>query len=109
MQINWSEQSRDDLREIVSYIGSSFGRSKAEEVFAEIRHSAKLLSDFPMLGKSFVEDKELGITYRTLPSKLNQLVYYLEDDTITIVAVWPNRKDINRLKKLLSKQKRNSR
>lgn len=105
MQINWSEQSRDDLREIVSYVGSFFGRSKAEEVFAEIRHSAELLSNFPMLGKSFVEDKELGITYRTLPSKLNQLVYYLEDETITIVAVWQNRKDINRLKKLLSKQK----
>lgn len=106
MQINWSDQSRDDLREIVSYVGNAFGRSKAEEVFAEIRHSAELLDDFPMLGKSFVEDKELGITYRTLPSKLNQLVYYLEDETITIVAVWQNRKDISRLKKLLSRPKK---
>jgi plasmid stabilization system protein ParE len=103
MQINWSEQSRDDLREIVSYVGGSFGRSKAVEVLAEIRHSVELLKDFPMLGKSFVEDTELGIVYRTLPSKLNQLIYYIEDETITIVTVWQNRQDVDRLKKLLTK------
>ncbi len=71
MQIKWSEQSVDDLREIVTYVASTFGRTKAMEVLAEIRHSAELLKDFPMLGKSFVEDVELGIDYRTLPSKLN--------------------------------------
>lgn len=103
MRINWSEQSRDDLREIVSYVGISFGRSKAAEVLAEIRHSAELLKDFPMMGKSFVEDTELGIAYRTLPSKLNQLVYYIDGETITIVTVWQNRRDISRLKKMLTK------
>ena len=102
MQINWSEQSRDDLSEIMLYVASSFGKSKAKEVLAEIRHSAELLKDFPMLGKSFVEDPELGITYRTLPSKLNQLVYYIENETITIVTVWQNRRDANRLKKMLT-------
>lgn len=103
MRINWSEQSRDDLREIVYYVGNSFGRSKAAEVLAEIRHSAELLKDFPMMGKSFVEDTELGIAYRTLPSKLNQLVYYIDGETITIVTVWQNRRDISRLKKMLTK------
>jgi plasmid stabilization system protein ParE len=103
MQINWSEQSRDDLYEIMSYVASSFGRSKAEEVLAEIRHSAELLKDFPMLGKSFVEDTELGVSYRSLPSKLNQIVYYIEEETITIVTVWQNRRDASRLKKTLAK------
>ena len=103
MQINWSEQSRDDLREIVSYVGNSFGKRKAEEVFSEIRSTAELLKNFPMLGKSFVTDEELQIEYRTLPSKLNQLIYFVEEETINIVAVWQNRRDINRLKKTLSK------
>ena len=102
MQINWSEQSRDDLREIVSYVGNSFGQRKAKEVFAEIRSSAELLKNFPMLGKSFVKDEELQIEHRTLPSKLNQLIYCVEDETINIIAVWQNRRDINRLKKMLS-------
>ena len=102
MQINWSEQSRDDLREIVTYVASNFGKSKAIEVLEEIRHSAELLLSFPLLGKSFVEDKELGISYRTLPSKLNQLVYFIDGEMVVIVTVWQNRCDINRLKKTLS-------
>ncbi len=103
MQINWSEQSRDDLREIVSYVGKTFGQQKAKEVFLEIRNNAELLKNFPMLGKSFVKDEELQIEYRTLPSKMNQLIYFVEEKTINIVAVWHNRRDINRLKKMLSK------
>lgn len=102
MQIKWSEQSRDDLREIVTYVASNFGKLKAAEVLEEISHSADLLKDFPLLGKGFVEDKELGIAYRTLPSKLNQIVYYVENEMIVIVTVWQNRRDINRLKKTLS-------
>lgn len=103
MQINWSEQSRDDLREIVSYVGKTFGQQKAKEVFWEIRNNAELLKNFPMLGKSFVKDEELQIEYRTLPSKMNQLIYFVDEKTINIVAVWQNRRDINRLKKMLSK------
>lgn len=103
MRINWSEQSRDDLREILSYVASVFGKSKAKEVLEEISHSADLLKDFPMLGKTFVEDKEMGISYRTLPSKLNQLIYYIDGEMVVIVTVWQNRRDINRLKKDLSK------
>lgn len=102
MRIKWSEQSRDDLREIVTYVASNFGKSKAAEVLEEISHSADFLKDFPLLGKGFVEDKELGIAYRALPSKLNQIVYYIEDEAIVIVTVWQNRRDINCLKKTLS-------
>ena len=101
MQINWSEQSRNDLREILSYVGNSFGQQKAKEVFAEIRHTTELLKEFPMLGKSFVKDEELQIEYRTMPSKLNQLIYCIEGETINIIAVWQNRRDISRLKKML--------
>ena len=42
MQIEWSEQSRSDLREILSYVGMNFGRSKAEEVLSDIRERAEL-------------------------------------------------------------------
>ena len=103
MQINWSEQSRDDLRDIVNYVGTSFGGRKAYEVLDEIRRTAELLEKFPLLGKSFVEDKEAGIVYRTLPSKLNQIVYYVDGEMVTIVTVWQNRRDAKRLIKLLKR------
>ena len=101
MQIKWSEQSRSDLRRILSYVGINFGRRKAEDVLADIRERAELLKDFPNLGRVFVKDPELGITYRALTAKLNKIVYFVEHDTITIVTVWQNRQDISRLKKLI--------
>ena len=53
------------------------------------------------MGKVFVEDSEIDITYHTIPSKLHQIVYFVEGDTIKIVAVWNNRRDIRRLKRRL--------
>ena len=103
MQINWSEQSQNDLQEILEYVAESFGRKKAEEVLDEIRHSTQLLKDFPMLAKFFVEDTELKIVYRTLPSRLNQLVYFVDGETINVVTVWQNKRDISRLKKTLAR------
>ena len=101
MQIKWSEQSRNDLRGILSYVALNFGRRKAEDVLADIRERAELLKDFPNLGRVFVKDSELGITYRSLTAKLNKIVYFVENETITIVTVWQNRQDIGRLRKLI--------
>ena len=101
MQIEWSEQSRSDLREILAYVGMNFGRRKAEEVLSDIRERAELLKDFPSLGRVFMKDSELGITYRSLTAKLNKMVYFVDNETITIVTVWQNRQDIGRLKKLI--------
>ena len=101
MRIEWSEDSRKDLREILSYVGSSFCGRKAEEVLFEIRDTVNLLMDFPMMGKEFVKDRQISITYHTVPSKLHQIVYYVEDETIKVVAIWNNRRDIRRLKRRL--------
>ena len=103
MKINWSEQSRDDLRDILNYVGSSFGGRKASEVLAEIRRTAEMLENFPMLGKRFVEDEEEGVVYRTLPSKLNQIDYYIDSDVVIIVTICQNRRDVKNMINLLKK------
>ena len=106
MRLNWSDQSRDDLREILSYVADEFGPRKAAEVLADIRADAQKLADFPMLGRRFVEDTELGIVYRSLSCQLNRIVYYIEDDMVTIVTVWQNRRDVTRLVKVLTQGKK---
>ena len=103
MKINWSEQSINDLREIISYVGQSFGKRKASEVLENIRSNAERLATFPLIGKSFAIDQEAEIEYRTFPTKLNQLIYYIDSESVNIVTVWNNRKDVKRLMKQLSK------
>ena len=104
MQIKWSDLSRSDLREIMAYVGSNFGRRKANEALTDIRERVELLKYHPKLGRVFVKDPELGITYRSLTTKLNKIVYFVESQTIIIVTVWQNRQDVSRLKKLLTKE-----
>lgn len=102
MEIEWSEQSRDDLRNILLYVAENFGRRTAEAVLADVRSRANLLKDFPMSGRVFVKDPEQGIIYRSITTKLNKIVYFIDGETIVIVTVWQNRRDIGRLKKQLT-------
>ena len=102
MQIKWNEQSRSDLHGILSYVLINFGRRKAEEALSNIREHAELLN--PCLGRVFVKDTELDITYRALTAKLNKIIYFVDNETITIVTVWQNRQDISRLKKLIKEK-----
>lgn len=106
MRIEWGEDSRNDLREILDFLDSSFGVKKAERVFAEIHDSVKLLLVFPLMGKEFVKDAKTGIVYHTVPSKFHQIIYFVEGETIKIVAVWNNRRNIRRLKRRLRQRKR---
>ena len=101
MRINWEDQSLNDLREILKYVDSLYGIKRAEAVFSEIRDTVNLLLAFPLMGKEFVKDPVTSASYHTLPSKLHQIVYYIENETINIVAVWNNRRDIRRLKRRL--------
>ena len=104
MRLNWSDTSRDDLRTILSYIATNFGRPRAEEALFDIRERAELLTTFPKMGRVFVKDLELGITYRSLTAKLNKIVYCVTDEDVNIVTVWQNRQDISRLKKQLTQK-----
>ena len=104
MRIEWSDHSRKDIREIIAYVGSSFGGRKALEVLSDIRDTANLLLAFPLMGKEFVVDSIIGITYHTVPSKFHQIVYFVEGENIKIVAIWNNRRDIRRLKRRLRRR-----
>lgn len=101
MRIEWSEDALGDLWEIITYVSSSFGGRKAMEVFGAIRDAVNLLSDYPFMGKVFVKDTMMSCTYYIVPSKLHQIVYFVDSETINIVAVWNNRRDSRRLKRRL--------
>ena len=71
-------------------------------MLSDIRERAKLLKAFPNIGGKFVNDPELGITYRVLTDKMNRIVYFDDEDRIVIVTVWQNRQDINRLNHIMN-------
>ena len=104
MRVNWANEARVDLRDILIYLYKTFGSKVTRRALADLKRSIRLLLLFPSLGKLCFEDIILGITYRMLVSEHHKLVYYLEDDTLNIVAVWDNRKDPERLRNRLSEK-----
>lgn len=102
MNLNWSDISRDDLSAILSYVVTNFGRQRAEEALSDIKKYAELLTTFPKMGRIFVKDPELDIIYRSVTTKLNKIVYFIDGEEVNIVTVWQNRQDISRLKKQLT-------
>ena len=102
MKVNWADEARADLRDILVYLYKTFGSKASRKVLVDLNTSIHLLLLFPCLGKPYLEDMLLGVSYRVLVSRHHQLVYYLEEDTLNIVAVWDNRKDSESLVKRLS-------
>ena len=109
MKVNWADEARADLRDILIYLYKTFGSKVTRRALADLKWSIQLLLLFPSLGKPCIEAASFGISYRMLSSKHHKLVYYLENDTLNIVAVWDNRKDPERLRNRMNgKKKRNN-
>ena len=104
MRFNWADEARADLRDILNYLYRTFGSKARRKALVGLKRSIRLLMLFPSLGKPCFEDVAIGLSYRALASKHHQLVYYLEDDTVNIVAVWDNRKDPELLRNRLNEK-----
>lgn len=102
MRVNWADEARADLRDILDYLYRTFGSKARRKALVGLKRSIRLLKHFPLLGKPCFEDTALGLPYRVLVSKYYQLVYYIEDDTLIIVALWDSRKDPGRLRNRLN-------
>lgn len=105
MQIKWSQQSLDDLSEILRYVVESFGQTVAYRVNREIHNDVDTLVNFPLTGRVYFHDEETGITYRTLTSKYHKVLYYIEGNVVKIVLLWNNRRDNSKLTNLLQNTK----
>ncbi len=105
MQIKWSQQSLDDLSDILQYAVESFGQTVAFRVNREINNNVDILTNFPLSGKVYFHDEKTGITYRTLTSKYHKVLYYIEGNVVKIVLLWNNRRDNSKLTELLQNTK----
>lgn len=102
MRIEWSEQSIDDLENILQYVIDNFGDKVAYRVNNEINDVVDSLARFPMMGIVLYHNKTKDIIHRTLSMKYYKIVYYTKGDALKIEMLWSNYRDGKTLKKLLS-------
>ena len=97
----WLDQALDDLEQEVGYVLYKFGIASARKVEVTIHERVTQLCSFPHLGMSYEGLKYNGNEVRILHIKQVSLIYCLDGELITIIALWNNRRDDKTLKSLI--------
>ena len=98
MRVVWSLEAHDQLRQAANFIENRFGKSSRTKFLDNIYHVVPLLSKYPYLGKEEPLLEGASVVYRSLViGRLNKIVYYINGNTIEIVALWDTRREPKKL------------
>ena len=92
MRLVFAEPAAEDFNALIDYIALD-NLVAAEKVFDVITAAARQLVDFPGMGRP---GRVPGTRELPLPSLPYLLVYRVEVDTVTILAVFHSARDLNR-------------
>lgn len=96
-RIEWLESAQNDLDKEISYVLGNFGRNTARKAYLKIKENINKLATFPLIGTIYE-----GITYKgyevyKLPLQQITVFYSVQTNLITILAIWNNYKDPERI------------
>jgi addiction module RelE/StbE family toxin len=95
--VRWAEVAVRDLEELVSYIAAD-AETEAVRVLKRIETRAAALESSPARGRVVPELAHFGMrTWRELVVRPYRLVYRIEGDTVTVLAVFDGRRDLEDL------------
>lgn len=96
-RVRWAKVAARDLEDIVSYIAID-SPEKAERVLERIERRAATLGTAPARGRVVPELARFGMrTWRELVLKPHRLIYRIEGDTVTVLALLDGRRDLEDL------------
>ena len=94
IKIQWATEAREAQRITALYIQHEWGASALRKFKENTEEIQDKLIEFPSLG--IVEPLLVNRSrlYRSIViSKLNKIIYYVQDDTIYIVDFWDTRRE----------------
>jgi len=104
MGIRWSALSIRQLEEIYRQY-KHLGRTVSQDICRNVYKEANLLTIFPLAGKIETEFQDKK-SFRSLVVKGRRykIIYYIENETIHIAAIWDCRRDPTELCKILDSE-----
>jgi plasmid stabilization system protein ParE len=95
--VQWAGVAVRDLEELVSLIALD-SKLDAVRVLRQIENRAKTLESSPKRGRVVPELERFGMrTWRELLVRPYRLIYRIEEDTATVLAVFDRRRDLQDL------------
>ena len=93
-RVRWAEVAASDLEELVSYVAQD-SEGNASRVLKRIEARAASLESSPSRGRVVPELAHFGMrTWRELVVRPYRLVYRIEGATVTVLAVFDGRRDL---------------
>jgi plasmid stabilization system protein ParE len=93
-RVVWAEAAAADLEELVAFVAED-SSVEAERLLERLRRVANGLESMPARGRVVPELARFGIgSWRELVAKPYRLVYRLTGDTVTVVALFDGRRDL---------------
>jgi addiction module RelE/StbE family toxin len=93
-RVQWAEVAARDLEELVTFIAED-SPPDAERVLRRLEQRAATLESTPARGRLVPELRRFGMrTWRELVVRPYRLVYRIEGDTVTVLAVLDGRRDL---------------
>jgi len=101
MKVQWLEQALTHLDQIFYYY-YEYSEKAAFSITSEITRTSLLLKDHPQAGQIEPTLTDNPKTYRSIPTYkgLFKLIYYIQNETVYIYAVWSCRQNPDDLTKL---------
>ena len=94
MKVIWNNWSENLLRQTADYIQVEFGKEAKVKFLQDIYHTTTLLQANPNLGKVEPLLANAPVLYRSIVvSRLNKIIYWINEDTIEIVDFWDTRRE----------------
>jgi addiction module RelE/StbE family toxin len=92
--VQWAEAAVRDLEELVTFVALD-SAPDAERVLARIEQRAAALEASPARGRAVPELARFGMRgWRELVVRPYRIVYRVESDTVTVLAVFDGRRDL---------------
>ena len=94
MKVIWSQKAKESLKRIIGYIFLSFGEKTTEKFKDKVFQTEKTLAINPNIGPKEPLLNNYPKAYRSIVvNNLNKIVYYIENDTLHIAAIWDTRRE----------------
>jgi plasmid stabilization system protein ParE len=95
--VQWAEVAVRDLEELIGYI-AAVSPLDADRVLTRLETRAAALESSPARGRIVPELSQFGMrAWRELVVRPYRIVYRIESDTVTVLAVFDGRRDLEDL------------
>ena len=98
----WLAQALDDMAQEIENVSKEFGLRAARKTEFRVREGVRQLCRFPFSGVRY-EDDVLYNSHevRVLHLKQISVIYCVEDETITLIAIWNNYQNPEKLNEVI--------